>query len=417
MSKADVIVGLQWGDEGKGKVVDILAQEMDVVARFQGGHNAGHTIVINGKKTALRLIPSGAMNKKSMNVIGGGVVVAPYQLIEELKQFDDKLKNRLYVSEKAHIIFKHYEEIDVAREKLRGKKAIGTTGNGIGPAYSNKTSRTGHRIGELRNIEKLVNDLQEEFESSKVIYKAMGITLPNKEELKKELEFYYDELKDYIKDTNTFVWDSLKNGKKVLLEGAQATLLDIDHGTYPYVTSSNTSISGAMSGLGLSHKDIGNVIGIAKAYCTRVGNGVFPSEDFGEDAVHMAKVGHEFGTVTGRARRCGWFDAVAIKYACRLNGCDELAVMKLDVLDGLKKVKVCVAYEQNGKIIKDFPMDLDNITPVYEEFDGWDSTEGIRDFDKLPVNAKKYLEKLSEIVGMKIAKISTSPERDDLINR
>lgn len=417
MSKADVIIGLQWGDEGKGKVVDILAQNMDIVARFQGGHNAGHTIVIDGKKTALRLLPSGAMNPKSINVIGSGVVVAPYQLIKELSAFRSELKKRVYISEKAHIIFKHYEDVDVAREKLRGKKAIGTTGNGIGPAYSNKTQRTGHRIGELRDVEKLVNDLCSEFETQKVLYDALGVTLPSREELTKELQFYKDEIGECIYDTTSFVWDSLKDGKKVLLEGAQAALLDIDHGTYPFVTSSNTTISGALSGLGLNHKDIGNVIGISKAYCTRVGNGAFPTEDFGVDAAHMAKVGHEFGTVTGRPRRCGWFDAIAIKYACRINGVDELAIMKLDVLDGMKKVKLCVAYEdQNGKRIENFPMKFDNIKPIYEEFDGWDSTYGVREFDALPATAKAYLKRLEDVTGVLIKKISTSPERDDLIN-
>ncbi len=412
--KADLIVGIQWGDEGKGKIVDLLAQKYDAVARYQGGHNAGHTIVVDGKKIALHLIPSGVLNKNAINIIGNGVVVSPEALIKEMKQFDD-LEGRLFISEKAHMILKHHTLIDQAKEKLRGAKAIGTTGRGIGPAYSAKVERSGHRIGELRDIDKLSESLIEYAKINKPLLKALEIDFPTKEELKKELKEYRDKLLPFITDTTKLVWTLLKENKKVLLEGAQGTLLDIDHGTYPFVTSSNTISAGACSGLGLSPKDIGNILGIAKAYCTRVGNGPFPTEDFTEDGKKIREKGHEFGTTTGRDRRCGWFDAVACKYACRLNGCDEIAIMKLDVLDGFEKIKICTAYEIDGKVTSDFPFDIENVKPIYEEIEGWDKSEGVREFDKLPINAQKYIKRIEELTGVKVKIISTSPDREDTI--
>ena len=414
--KADLIVGIQWGDEGKGKIVDLLAQKYDAVARYQGGHNAGHTIVVDGQKLALHLIPSGVLNKSAVNIIGNGVVVSPEALIKEMKQFDD-LKGRLFISEKAHMILKYHILIDQAKERLRGDKAIGTTGRGIGPAYSSKIERSGHRMGELRDIKKLSDSLEEYAKTNRALLDAMGIDIPSKKELEKELEGYQKVLLPYIADTTKIVWDLMDDEKKVLLEGAQGTLLDIDHGTYPFVTSSNTISAGACSGLGLNPKDIGKITGIVKAYCTRVGNGPFPTEDFGNDGNRLRDNGHEFGTTTGRERRCGWFDAVACRYASRLNGCDEFALMKLDVLDGFKKVKICTAYEIDGKISKDFSFDLSNIKPVYEELEGWDKSEGVREFDKLPKNAQIYIKRIEELTNTKIGLISTSPDRDDTIIR
>ncbi|NPA81720.1 MAG: adenylosuccinate synthase [Epsilonproteobacteria bacterium] len=412
--KADLIVGIQWGDEGKGKIVDRLAQNYDAVARYQGGHNAGHTIVVDGKKIALHLIPSGVLNKSAVNIIGNGVVVSPEALIKEMKQFDD-LKGRLFISEKAHMILSHHIAIDQAKERLRGAKAIGTTGRGIGPAYSSKVERSGHRIGELRDIERLSESLKEYFEINKPVLETLGVEIPSFGKIKEELKIYQESLLPYIADTTKMVWDLLRENKKVLLEGAQGTLLDIDHGTYPYVTSSNTISAGACSGLGLSPKDIGKIVGIAKAYCTRVGNGPFPTEDFGEDGKKLRDRGHEFGTTTGRERRCGWFDAVACRYACRLNGCDELSIMKLDVLDGFEKVKICVAYEIDGEISEDFVFDLSKVKPVYEEMDGWDRSEGVSKFENLPKNAQKYIKRIEELTGTKIGMISTSPDRKDTI--
>jgi len=415
-NKADLIVGLQWGDEGKGKIVDHLAQKVDVVCRFAGGHNAGHTIVVDGTKYALHLIPSGVLNPKATNIIGNGVVLSPDNLIDkELKQFND-LEGRLFISDKAQVLFPYHAQIDQGKEKLR-KKAIGTTGKGIGPAYADKILRTGHRVGELHNPEKLANKILEYFETNKILFEAMEIQTPSFEELVAQITRYKENLEVYITDTTQLVWRYLKEGKKVLLEGAQGTMLDIDHGTYPYVTSSNTVSAGACSGLGLNPKDIGKVTGIAKAYCTRVGNGPFPSEDFGADGDKMAEVGHEFGTTTGRKRRCGWFDAVAARHACRLNGVDQVALMKLDVLDGFETIKVCVGYEFEGKVIDYVPYDLEDVKPVYKEFAGWDKVEGVREFDSLPANAKAYIQALEEMIETKIGIISTSPDRKDTIVR
>ena len=414
---ADLIVGIQWGDEGKGKIVDLLAQDYDVVCRYQGGHNAGHTIVVDGKSLALHLIPSGILNPNATNIIGNGVVVSPEALIKEMEQFDN-LAGRLLISDKAHLIFKYHEEIDKAKERLRGKNAIGTTGRGIGPAYADKVARQGHRVGELKDIDKLAQKIMDYFAMNEAYFEALGITAPSEDELKKELARYRDILMPYVIDATNYLWELLELGEhKILLEGAQGTMLDIDHGTYPYVTSSNTIAAGACTGLGLSPKDIGRVIGIAKAYCTRVGNGPFPTEDFGTDGERLRRQGHEFGTTTGRPRRCGWFDAVAAKYACRINGCDELAIMKLDVLDGFEKIKVASAYEYEGERIDYVPSDLENVTPLYVEFDGWQSVKGVRRWEDLPVEAKLYIEGIEDLVQTKITLVSTSPDRDDTIVR
>ena len=412
--KADMIVGIQWGDEGKGKIVDLMAQNYDVVCRYQGGHNAGHTIWVDGVRYALHLIPSGILNPKAINIIGNGVVVSPEALIKEMGQFE-KLQGRLYVSDKAHMILNHHILIDQAKEKLRGEKAIGTTGRGIGPSYGSKIERSGHRLGELRDTQKLTQNLIEFYDENRALFNALGITTPDFETLKKELDAYAQALLPFLADTTQMIWRVLDQKKRILLEGAQGTLLDIDHGTYPFVTSSNTISAGACVGLGLSPKDIGKVTGIVKAYCTRVGNGPFPSEDFGDDGEQLRQKGKEVGTSTGRARRCGWFDAVACRYASRINGCDELAVMKLDVLDGFERIKVCVAYEIDGKRVDTLPEDLEKATPIYEELPGWDSVVGCRKFEELPPTAKAYIKRLEEITQTKVGLISTSPDRNDTI--
>ncbi len=412
--KADLIVGIQWGDEGKGKIVDLLAQKYDVVARYQGGHNAGHTIVVDGKTHALHLIPSGILNPKAVNIIGNGVVVSPEALIKEMKQFDNLL-GRLFLSESAHMILTFHMLIDQAKEKLRGEKAIGTTGRGIGPAYSEKIARAGFRLGELRNVPLLTDRVLEYFVQNKAIFDALEITLPNREELTAELTDFAQKLVPFLANTTQMAWKMMDEDKKILLEGAQGTMLDIDHGTYPYVTSSSTISAGACTGLGINPKDIGKVTGIVKAYCTRVGNGPFPTEDHGEIGERLRKQGHEFGTTTGRPRRCGWFDAVACRFASRINGCEELSIMKLDVLDGFDEIKVCVAYEVNGEEIDYLPLDLDNVKPVYKTFAGWDKTEGVRRFEDLPVTAQTYLKAIEELTKTKIGMISTSPDRNDTI--
>lgn len=412
--KADLIVGIQWGDEGKGKIVDLLAQKYDCVARYQGGHNAGHTIVVDGKTHALHLIPSGILNPKAINIIGNGVVVSPEALIKEMKQFDNLL-GRLFVSESAHMILTFHTLIDQAKEKLRGEKAIGTTGRGIGPAYSEKIARAGFRLGELRDVETLTSRVMEYFVQNKAIFEALEIALPSREELVKELNVFAEALVPFLANTTKMAWDLMDDEKKILLEGAQGTMLDIDHGTYPYVTSSSTISAGACTGLGVNPKDIGKVTGIVKAYCTRVGNGPFPTEDHGDIGERLRKQGHEFGTTTGRPRRCGWFDAVACRYASRLNGCDDLSIMKLDVLDGFDEIQVCVAYEVNGEVIDYMPLDLEHVKPVYKTFAGWDKTEGVRRFEDLPATAQEYLHAIEELTQTKIGMISTSPDRNDTI--
>ena len=408
----DLIVGLQWGDEGKGKIVDLVAKNYDIVIRSQGGHNAGHTVVVDGKKYALHLLPSGVLNKNAVNIIANGVVVYPKQLIKEIKNFKNL---KLLISDKAHMILKHHIEIDEAREKLRGKNAIGTTKRGIGPAYADKVTRIGVRMGDLLDIDKLLEKLNDYYKINKGYFEYLGVNIPKMDELKKELLEYQKELKHLITDTTKYIWDNLD--KNILLEGAQATLLDIDHGTYPYVTSSNTIASGALTGSGIAPKHLNKVTGIAKAYATRVGNGPFVTEELSEYGDRIRKQGNEFGTTTKRPRRCGWFDIVAVKYAININGCDEVAIMKLDVLDGFDKVKVCIGYEKDNQKIDYFPSNLENIKPIYVELDGWDESRGVTTWDKLPSNAKKYIEFIEKNIGVKIKYISTKADREATIIR
>jgi len=325
MKKADLIVGIQWGDEGKGKIVDLLAKKYNYIVRYQGGHNAGHTIVTEGKKYALHLIPSGILYPECKNIIGNGVVISPDALIKEMKAFTN-LKGRLFISDKAHVIMPYHEQIDIAKERLRGGNAIGTTGKGIGPTYTSKVSRSGLRMGELKDAKNFKKKVETFALESSYIFEYLGINpLADMDE---KIALWQEELLPFVTDTTALLWDALDRGEDILLEGAQGSMLDIDHGTYPFVTSSNTIAAGACSGTGLPPKAVGETLGIAKAYCTRVGNGVFPTEEFGEEGELIRQKGKEFGTTTGRARRCGWFDAVAARYACKLNGCDSLAIMR-----------------------------------------------------------------------------------------
>ncbi|MCI6988874.1 MAG: adenylosuccinate synthase [Campylobacter sp.] len=414
MSKADLVVGAQWGDEGKGKIVDMLASNYDIVCRSAGGHNAGHTIWVDGVKYALHLVPSGILHKNIVNIIGNGVVLNPAVLIEELKQFGD-VSGRFYISERAHLNLEHHSVIDRAKEMMKGKDAIGTTGKGIGPTYADKVNRVGHRVCELRDPKKLCENLMDYFGENRYLFDVLNVEFPSKKELLHTLEEFSKALSSYILNTTEYLWDSLDKNKKVLLEGAQGTLLDIDHGTYPFVTSSSTVSAGALSGLGLNPKQMGNVIGILKAYTTRVGHGPFPSEDLGSDGDKLTEIGKEFGTTTGRRRRCGWFDAVAARHSAKLNGIDEFALTKLDVLNGFEKIKMCVAYEYNGKRIDYFPVDLENAEPIYEEIDGFDGAYNLSNYKDLPQNAKKYIEKIEELTKVKVGIISTGPDRKDTI--
>ena len=415
MSKCDVVVGIQWGDEGKGKIVDNLAKNYDIVVRYQGGHNAGHTIVVDGKKIALHLIPSGILYSDCINLIGNGVVINVEAFIAEVSQFQN-VDNRIFISPKAHLILPYHEMIDRFKEK-DSKRSIGTTCKGIGPAYVDKIARIGFRVGDLLDVDSMIDKMKDYLQQIEFYNSVYGIKIPSIDELAKKFIIYSNQLRPFIKDTNEILWNAMDNNKKILLEGAQGSMLDIDHGTYPFVTSSNTISAGACSGSGISPRDIGEVIGIAKAYCTRVGKGYFPSEDFSDDGERLQKNGFEFGTTTGRARRCGWFDAVACKYAIRLNGITSLALMKLDVLSGFEKIKVCVGYKKDGKKLDSFPYSLDKVEPIYMEFAGFEGVSGIREFDKLPKNAKDYILALEQILKTKISIISTSPERDDTIKR
>ena len=414
MSKCDVVVGIQWGDEGKGKIVDNLARDYDIVVRYQGGHNAGHTVVADGKKIGLHLVPSGILCDKVLNLIGNGVVLNAKAFLEEIAQFGEA-KNRVFISPKAHLILPCHELIDKARESDE-KNAIGTTCKGIGPAYTDKVGRVGFRVGDLCDIERFLARLKTRWDS------IQGLNLPNFSDVEVEIRDYAKQLKPFIKDTNAILWEAIENNKRILLEGAQGSMLDIDHGTYPFVTSSTTLTAGACSGSGIAPKDIGEVIGIAKAYCTRVGKGPFPSEDLGEDGAKLQQKGAEFGVTTGRVRRCGWFDAVAAKYTIRLNGVSKIAIMKLDVLDDFPKIKVCVGYERDGAKIADcenfsYPFNLDGIKPIYREFEGFSGVAGVRNFADLPKNARDYVIALEGPLGVKIAIISTSPDRNDTIIR
>lgn len=425
---ADVILGIQWGDEGKGKIVDNLASKYDYVVRYQGGNNAGHTIVVDGKTYTLHLLPSGILYKNCKNVLANGVVIDLGALDDEMMQFEESytkdsgdispLVGRLFISNKAHIILPYHILLDNANEKNR-TKAIGTTGKGIGPAYADKISRCGIQIGDLFRIESLKAKIKANLDS--VINRLpneKNNPLLNLDSIMQELSGFADRFKPFITDTTLLLWDAQKSGKKILLEGAQGSMLDIDHGTYPFVTSSTTSIAGALSGTGLNASDIGEVTGVFKAYCTRVGNGEFPTEllenKLGEI---LQERGNEFGATTGRARRCGWLDLVALRHAVRLNGCNKLALMKIDVLDNFEYINACVKYRYHGEEIEYVPDDLD-VDPVYKEFVGWaGSVRGVRKFDDLPPEAKNYINFIESYVGCKIAFISTSPERDDLIVR
>lgn len=412
---ADLILGVQWGDEGKGKIVDALAKDYDYIVRANGGSNAGHTIVADGKKISTHLIPSGILYDSCKNVIGSGVVFDADILKQELSEIiaDVRLEDRLFISENAHIVLNIYKELDAAKDKIQG---IGTTKRGIGISYAMKCLRDGIRVRDLRSpnlskkLENIINFIAP-------ILKEAKLKVPDIGKLEKELLSHRKFLDEYTTNTTELLWKAQDDDKRILLEGAQGSMLDIDYGTYPYVTSSNTLSSGLIHGSGLNIKDSEKIIGVAKAYCTRVGNGVFPTEDFGSDGDKLRDNGFEYGATTGRPRRCGWIDVVALRYAVRLNGCTEIALMKLDVLDKFEEVKVCTHYEINGEIYDTYDGETENVKPVYKIYKGWKKTLSARNYDDLPEEAKDYVEDLEELIGCKISIISTSPNREDLIHR
>ncbi len=408
---ADVVVGIQWGDEGKGKIVDRIAKDYDFVVRYQGGHNAGHTIVHKGVKHSLHLMPSGVLYPQCKNIISSAVVVSVRDLCEEINAFEN-LENRLFVSDRAHVILPYHVQKDAFKEKSQN---IGTTKKGIGPCYEDKMARSGIRMGDLLDDKILEEKLKVHFKAIEPFKEAYDLNEAYEKDLREYFKQYTPKIRPFIKDTTSMLIKANQKGEKILLEGAQGTLLDIDLGTYPFVTSSNTTSASACVSTGLNPKAISEIIGITKAYCTRVGNGPFPSEDLTPMGDHLRIKGAEFGTTTKRPRRCGWLDLVALKYACALNGCTQLALMKLDVLDGINEIKVCVAYERKGEKLETFPSDLKDCVPIYQTFKGWEKSASVRKLEDLEPNAREYIRFIEEEVGVKIRLISTSPEREDTI--
>jgi len=419
-----VVVGMQWGDEGKGKIIDLFAENVDVVARYQGGHNAGHTICFDEKEFVLHLIPSGIFHKGKLCVIGNGVVVDPMALADEMQQLealDIDLEGRLVISDRANLIMPYHGVSDQGREKENGKfQKIGTTGRGIGPSYADKIARVGIRTCDLRDEQYLRNRLEANYEEKSQVLKSLyGQQLPGFDGLYNDLMVFREVILKYLVDTQVLMNKLISQDKKILCEGAQGTMLDVDHGTYPFVTSSNSSAGGACTGLAVPPTKIDRVLGVVKAYTTRVGEGPFPTELHDEDGQQLGKVGHEFGATTGRQRRCGWFDAVVARYAIHINGIDALILTKIDVLDGFKTIKVCTGYKFEGTVYPDMPADpkiLENCEPVYTEHEGWmDKTAGVKDFDDLPEKAKNYVKYLCDLLETPFLIVSTGPDREDTI--
>jgi len=418
-----VVVGSQWGDEGKGKIVDWLSDQADIVIRFQGGHNAGHTLVIDGVTYKLRLLPSGIVRKNKISIIGNGVVVDPWALLEEIKEIKSKgvdvNKDNFIISESASLILPFHREMDEIREEAAGKNKIGTTRRGIGPAYEDKVGRRSIRVMDLRSESNLDHRLETVLLHHNAIRKGLGKKIYKKDDLKRELLKIASEILKYSQPVWLKIDEFKKKKKKILFEGAQGTLLDVDHGTYPFVTSSNTVAANAATGSGCGPNTIHYVLGITKAYTTRVGEGPFPTELNDEIGKLLGSRGKEFGTVTNRKRRCGWFDGVLVRQSIKISGIDGIVLTKLDVLDELEKIKICVQYELDGKKIDYLPAAVEDqikIKPIYKTFPGWKSpTSGIKNIEKLPENAKKYISAVEDFIGAKISSISTSPEREDTI--
>ena len=421
-----VIIGAQWGDEGKGKVVDLLADRFDIVSRYQGGHNAGHSVYVGDQAFVRRLLPSGIIHNDKTCVLGNGMVIDPKAFFEEVDQISAKgvsiTPERLKVSSRAHLIMPYHRALDHTSEERLGNERIGTTLRGIGPAYEDKVGRRGIRVADALSPEILRLRIERNLEEANRIIVLYGQQPLRADEIYDEISPLVERLRPFVTETSHFLADARREKKKILLEGAQATLLDVDHGTYPYVTSSNPTAGGASVGAGIPPHHITGVLGIVRTYATRVGEGPFPTEmlDDEEDIAHLIRErGNEYGSVTRRPRRCGWFDAVATKYAAELNGFDSVALTKLDVLDALEEIKVCTGYEIDGERIDTFPAvshDLRKIKPIYETLPGWKSdTLGITKIDDLPANARRYVEFLSKFIGVEIGLISTGPERDQTI--
>ena len=420
---AYIIAGMQWGDEGKGKIVDFLTSNADMVVRQQGGNNAGHTVVVNGVQTILHLVPSGILNPNSICIIGNGTVIDPAVLLKEiatLREANCQLDGRLFISECAHIIMPYHKAIDAAQEKFRGKNRIGTTGRGIGPAYADKADRFGIRFGDLLDESIFCDKLTAVLEyKNTILTSAFGADPLDYASIREEYLGYANQLRAYAADTVGMLHAALAEGKRVVCEGAQGSMLDIDHGTFPYVTSSTTVSGGACSGAGVGPRDIVGVIGIVKAYTTRVGEGPLPTELTCEMGEQLRKVGHEYGATTGRPRRCGWLDAVQLRRAALLNGMTDIVLTKPDVLSGLETIKICIAYKVDGETLADFPAQvskLAKVEPVYEEVPGWSrDISTCKTWDELPPTAQSYFRRIEELAGVPISIVSVGPDRNQTI--
>jgi adenylosuccinate synthase len=423
MTKSVVVLGTQWGDEGKGKIVDLLTDQAAVVARFQGGHNAGHTLVVNGEKTVLHLIPSGILREGVTCLIGNGVVLAPDALLKEIRGLEEKgvpVRQRLRLSPACPLILPYHVALDQAREAARGKDKIGTTGRGIGPAYEDKVARRGLRLGDMFYPERFANKLKEVMEYHNfALTQYYKVDAVDYDTVLAESMAMAEQLKPMVANVSELLHQYRERGQNILFEGAQGSLLDIDHGTYPFVTSSNTTAGGAATGSGVGPLYLDYVLGITKAYTTRVGSGPFPTELFDDVGAYLAKQGHEFGATTGRPRRCGWFDAVALRHAVQVNSVSGLCLTKLDVLDGLESVKICVAYKDADGNDASAPVDAEDyeaLHPVYEQMPGWsESTIGAQSLDALPEAARNYIKRLEDLVGAPIDIVSTGPDRSQTI--
>jgi adenylosuccinate synthase len=421
MSKPNIaVLGAQWGDEGKGKIVDMLTPHFSIVARYQGGHNAGHTVYVEGRKFVLHLIPSGILHPGVTCIIGNGVVIDPQALfkeIDELARLGVEVDGRLLISEKAHVILPYHRELDVLSEARRGERKIGTTSRGIGPAYEDKIGRRGIRICDLLGDQQaLAEEVRENVSARNRIIKDSTLDW---KPLFDQVVAYGERMRPWVADVSLQIDRAARDGKNVLFEGAQATLLDIDHGTYPFVTSSNASAGGICTGLGVPPRAIGGVLGVAKAYTTRVGEGPLPTELHGDLAERLRESGQEYGASTGRPRRCGWFDAVVVRYSARINGLDAVALTKLDVLDGLSEIKLCTGYRGRNGTVSEFPADLRVLAasePVYETLPGWSQpTKGVTEFERLPREAQAYIRRLEDVSGVECAVISTGSDRRETI--
>ncbi|SCA90636.1 Adenylosuccinate synthetase [Streptococcus macedonicus] len=414
-----VVVGTQWGDEGKGKITDFLSQDAEVIARYQGGDNAGHTIVIDGKKFKLQLIPSGIFFSEKISIIGNGVVVNPKSLVTELKYLHDEgiTTDSLRISDRAHVILPYHIKLDRLQESSKGDNKIGTTNKGIGPAYMDKAARVGIRIADLLDKEIFAERMRVNLEEKNRLFEKMYECEPIKfEDIFEEYYEYGQQIKDYVTDTSVILNDALDVGKRVLFEGAQGVMLDIDQGTYPFVTSSNPVAGGVTIGSGVGPSKINKVVGVCKAYTSRVGDGPFPTELFDEVGDRIREVGHEYGTVTGRPRRIGWFDSVVMRHSRRVSGITNLSLNSIDVLSGLDTVKICLAYDLDGERIDHYPASLEQLKrckPIYEELPGWsEDITGCRSLDELPENARNYVRRVGELVGVRISTFSVGPDRD-----